>query len=57
MNDRQSKLKAEEVINSYTLAEKGSSYKKKNKKLMRRKQRTILKRDLLKEDYKWQRTL
>lgn len=46
VNNRQSKLKSEDVMNIWSLAEQGKSYKKKNKKLMRRKQRTLLKRNL-----------
>lgn len=49
MNNRQSKLKSEYVMDTWSLAEKGKHYKKKSKKLMRRKQRTLLKRDLYKE--------
>lgn len=49
VNNRQSKLKSEDVMNIWSLAEQGKPYKKKSKKLMRRKQRTLLKRNLHKE--------
>lgn len=47
MNNRQAKLKSNDAMNMWTYADFGEKYKKKEKRTIKKKRRSLLRQDLL----------